>query len=561
MKTKFFFLAALTSVALVSCTSDEYLGENPAPASSHETQGAIAFGSGANALTRATQNTGPVADMLDHQFKVYGVKKSTSWSDVFQSYLVWDSQDKTTSNPDVTGTAGDQNGWEYVGAAGTHGGVEIASAQTIKYWDYTADKYHFVAGSPYANFTFAKNGTGNIATATVTGIAGHINPNTTGTGITTDPVYIADPVIVEQANYNTEVTFNFTRQQAYVRVGVFETIPGYSISDIKFYQYNESSAAWTTTKSSNITLASTTAKYFSGAVNATVTLTYDWSVPNYSYTYSGLTSQKNWYGGALTGVPATSSTDAVNNLYGTDDDINTTTGYFTVIPSATALAAAPILIKCDYTLTSEDAAAETIKISGATAAIPAAFTYWKPNTSYTYLFKISDNTNGTTGSGTPGTPNNPEGLFPITFDAVVIAETSGTEQGVITSVTTPSITTYQEGSVSATGIKYAASKPIYVTVQDDETGDLETLTESAGVGYIKVYSLGASAKTEADMQLTPPTSGITTLVISSEKTYGNVTLPGNKHAKFTPTSTGYYAIQYQTATSPAAYTYKVVKVE
>ncbi|MDY6297691.1 MAG: hypothetical protein SPL50_05330, partial [Alloprevotella sp.] len=204
----------------------------------------------------------------------------------------------------------------------------------------------------------------------------------------------------------------------------------------------------------------------------------------------------------------------------------------------------------------DDGKNEKIKVSGATAAIPAAFCKWNPNTSYTYLFKISDNTNGST--GTVGT--DPEGLFPITFDAAVIAEEDGTQQGTITTVSTPSITTYQVGSVTDEGIKYKKNTPIYFTAQDDATGALNTLSElSSVVGYVEVYKLDGE-KTEADLQLGAPTSGkVGTHVVTTEATYNNVTLPANKHAYFTPGATGWYAIQYQTALG--VYTYKIVKVE
>lgn len=585
MKKKL-LLAALVLTALAGCTSNDFVGDTPTTTAQNGTEGAISFGGEAGKLTRATSNTGTVARMLDHQFKVYGVKKGTSWSDVFVNYLVWDSQSTTTSNPDPA-SAGDQNGWEYVGVAGTYGagsgsdgdngsGVAISNAQYIKYWDYSTTNYHFVAGSPYANFTFNKATTGDnigdITTATVTGIAGHIVANPTsggGSAIPTNPVYIADPVNVDKADYNKEVVFNFRRQQAFVRVGVFETIPGYSITDIKFYTYGSSGWSASPHSTQNIILASATANYFQGASNATVTVTYNWTgTPSYTYAYgSGLTQDYNWYGGLMTGVPATASIGStISDLYGTDLDMASATGYFTVIPSASSLTAQPILIKCDYTLKALDTE-ETIKVTGATAAIPAAFTYWKPNTSYTYLFKISDNTNGTTGTG-----SDEVGLHPITFDAVVIAESSGTEQGTITSVSTPSITTYQSGSVTTTGIKYVTGKAIYLTVANNTTGALNTLTDGgSAVGAVQVYKLSAAinadpAPTEADLQITPPTGTDMFTLASEDATVDNVTLPSGKHGSFTPTEAGFYAIQYLTTAAvadpatPAAYTYKIVKV-
>lgn len=444
MKKSSIMMLALSGTMLVGCTQSEYIGEAP-----QQNGNEIVFSGASGKMTRATSNTGSVAEMLDKQIKFYGVKKTgTTYANVFEDYVLWfDNANKTTSNPD-----GD---WEYVDVAGHDYGTTTTAGETkkdqfIKYWDFATDEYHFVAGSPVKAFTYALEG-GEIKTATVTGIAGHLNPNN-GDAINTDPIYIAAPVKVANANYKKDVVFSFTRQQSFVRVGVFETIPGYEITDIKFYSYGTD--AWTTTSSNNITLASVTPNYFTGATNATATLTYEWGTPSYTFEYtdkSTMTQQNNWFGGALKGVPATTSTEAtVANLYGTDGDMAADNGYFTVIPTATATIAAPLLVKCDYTLMGLDGN-DIINVKGATAAIPAAYTKWAPNTSYTYLFKISDNTNGTTGE------DGPEGLFPITFDAAVVEVVDGTAQGgTVTTVSTPSITVYQNGNVVKNGITYVA---------------------------------------------------------------------------------------------------------
>lgn len=558
MKKKFYFiLAIVASATIASCTSDEYVGEKPETGSND----AITFGSGFKAVTRGESSGADAAAKLNNEFKIYGVKQdkttTTNYNKVFVDYTVKYS---TTE----AGKADYNDGWYYVGAE---------TNQFIKYWDYSSVDYHFVAGSPVDKFTFTPGTTGDIETATITGLGGHLTANPSGTALSATPIYIADPVIVSKTNYNKEVKFTFTCQQSFVRVGVYTTLPGYSISDIKFYSYDESSDAWTSTKSSNITLASQTAKYFTGATNATATVTYHWSgsesgvtYPNYTFVYSGtgLTTAKNWYGGLLNGVKATSSTTTeakISELYGTDKDMDNKTGYFPVIPMASDVTALPILVKCDYTLTSLDGSGEVINVTGATAAIPAAFTLWKPNTSYTYLFKISPNTNGSTGPD----PSDPEGLFPITFDAVVKVEEDGTAQGIITAVSTPSITTYQEGSVTAEGIKYkydsSSPKPIYFTAQNDETGALLTLTDGGtAVGAVQVYKL-ADAKTEADLQVSPPTGTDLFTLGGTAATVGKFSFEANKYGYFTPNATGYYAIQYQTSADPVAYTYKIVYVE
>ena len=70
------------------------------------------------------------------------------------------------------------------------------------------------------------------------------------------PVYIAEPVIVNQANYKNAVKFNFVRQQSKVRVGIYETIPGYSISKINFYAYDDETNGLKVSDGNNIILTS-----------------------------------------------------------------------------------------------------------------------------------------------------------------------------------------------------------------------------------------------------------------------------------------------------------------
>lgn len=562
---KKYLIFAASALALASCSSDDFLGENPGTAQNATT--AINFGGEAGKITRATSNEGTDPVKLDGQFKVYGVKNVKDfWQRVFVDYSVWYDANNTTSNT---------NGWEYVGKKGTTGlgtgniTLNGPEDQTIKYWDYSASEYNFVAGSPIDAFNYkldydATSGT-KIKEATVSKLAGHIYANEAGTALKTYPVYIADPVKVEKVNndYKKTVTFNFQRQQSMVRVGFYETIPGYTITDIKFYE-----ADGTAPTGNNIILYSSEDGYFVGGTDVSGTVKYDWTAATPSYTFEyienvNLKKSKNWYAGKL-GTLENTSTAAVEHLYGSDKDMATATGYFTVLPTPASTNASPILIKCDYTLTADDHTLEVIHVKGATAAIPAAFSKWEANTRYTYLFKISDNTNGTT--GTPGTTD-PAGLFPITFNAVV----KEVEQGTTTTVATPSITTYQEGSVVDTTIEYKTGKPIYATVADETTGTLNELkTNSTKVGNVQVYKL-SKERTEADLQIKAIANtefNATNKIDTEVPTTAFGKIEANKYLKFTPVSEGYYAIQYLTkeATTtdpitPAAYTYKVVYVK
>ena len=561
---KYIFLAA-SALTLASCSSDDFLGDTQGstPTSANS---AINFSGNAGKVTRATKNTGTAAEMLDGQFKIYGVKKAsdTQLVTVFKDYSVWDVADKTTTS--------NTKGWEYVGAKGATnlgtGKITLNKDQTIKYWDYSASEYRFVAGSPISNFKYTVVPGKDIESATIKGLAGHITPNNSETALTTDPVYIADPKVVKKTNYKDAVQFSFKRQQAMVRVGFYETIPGYSIHNVNFYD-----AEGNVSNGNNIILTSGIADYFVGGSNVEGTINYKWTGPTPSYTYAysgtGLTKNKNWYAGKLSTLVTTPAGNEIVSggetkmvlPWGTDTDMSPN-GYFTVIPTPSATDAAPILIKCDYTLISDDDSGETIKVTGATAAIPAAFSKWEANTRYTYLFKISDNTNGYTGDDPKKA-----GLYPITFAAVVKGSTDAM-QGTVTTVSTPSITTYQAGSVTDNGIEYKSGTPITVKVTNPTDGTDLALNETENtVGKVAVYKL-TKERTEADLQLA---SVIKTELISENKQ--TITLgEENKSFTFTPsataatTETTYYAIQYLTTVAntenntPAAYTYKVVKV-
>ncbi len=549
---KYIFLAA-SALTLASCSSDDFLGDTPGstPTSANS---AIKFDGNAGKISR-TSNSGTTAEMLGNEFKIYGVKSGatsgTDYNPVFKDYLLWydDANKNTTTN---------KSGWEYVGGNGNHGPnnvVNLTSPQTIKFWDYASADYRFVAGAPSTAFNFTPGTNNTLESATIKGLSGHINANTeSGTNTKTEPnpVYVAKPVVVSSDNYNQPVTFTFVRHQTKVRVGIYETIPGYKISSISFYPYEENSDAFSSTSSQNIILT-TTAGYFKGGSNVSGKINYDWSEPKYTFEYetTGLTQSKNWYGGKFAnGVPATVSTEAgIENLYGTDADMESN-GYFTVLPTPSGTQAAPILIKCDYTLTADDNSGETIEVKGATAAIPEAYSKWNTNTLYTYIFKISENTNGYTGDDPSHT-----GLYPITFDAAVAAEQFGT-LGTITTFTTPSITTYQANSVTDDGIKYVANKEIEVTVTESTSGTIKNLsTGGTSEGNVSIYMFTKEI-TEAEMQILGPNSGT---AVSCKANSNKVT--------FTPEKAGWYVIQYLAkaknteAKTPAVYTYKVVKVE
>ena len=116
-------MLALSGTMLVGCTQSEYIGEAP------QQNGKIVFSGASGKMTRATSNTGTIAQMLDDQIKFYGVKKTgETYSSVFENYVLWSQTDVTTSNPDAN--QGERFAWEYVGvnvnygSEGTQGTVD-----------------------------------------------------------------------------------------------------------------------------------------------------------------------------------------------------------------------------------------------------------------------------------------------------------------------------------------------------------------------------------------------------------------------------------------------------
>ena len=107
MKTKYFIFAASALVALASCSSDEYVGDNSPTLGQGD--GSIQFSYTMPNATRADKVGADAADILQSQFVIYGTKhgenaeNGTAANDevVFKNYKVEytaNSAGKTASN-------------------------------------------------------------------------------------------------------------------------------------------------------------------------------------------------------------------------------------------------------------------------------------------------------------------------------------------------------------------------------------------------------------------------------------------------------------------------------
>ena len=492
---------------------------------------------------------------------------------VFDNYQVeWKANTAGT-------TASNTADWEYVGIDAA-APSKITGKQTIKYWNYSAGQYDFIAYSTGDNkIVTDKDATveaGNVKVSAITAPTKDKPAAYTIEGAAVDlaKCYIADlvtaynPEQTGKPKFNDRVQFNFRNLATKVRVALYETVPGYSVKDVHFYA-DDNTAASKDISATAATLYPTPTDKF--ATSGTLTVTFP--------TVGTNNISKSDYNKAHVTVAAdegkTESSHAFGNLeYKASDDnrLGTGTSYLgTTLPKASYAgestsdyyqtmlpneAGSTLTLRVNYTLVSNDGSGEEINVYGAKAIVPAVYAQWKSNYAYTYVFKISDKTNGKTGLG----DKDPEGLFPITFDAVVTDVMNGT-QATVTTVATPSITTYQKGhDPKATDEYSTANGDIYVMVDGKSdlgtNGQLYTVTTSStAISEATVHdalTIGAGADGQ------PSRNGITLTKATSEATItaipgvdGNdITVTAGTAAKFTPTA-GTYAYAYKLADGTA----------
>ena len=540
MKTikKYLFLAAAVTM-MASCSDNNYVGDNNP--NSPDGSGAIAFGSGFKAVTRGNTTGAQAADLLNKKFVVSGFKgNGTTMSTVFDNYIVnWVESTAGT-------TASNTSDWEYVGIAAAAPSA-ITGNQTIKYWDYSTSQYDFAAYSLGTN-TSITTGTPTSGQILVTSISPNspYAPTYTlkGSAVDLAKCYISDMVTVEKANYQKEVQLTFRSLGTKIRVGLYETVPGYSVKEVKFYTDDA-----TTTIAKGASATSATLFMPSGVVGfgsaGTYTVTFDNNnVAQVAFTMDGdatALTQKNF--GSLE-YKGKEGNETGTNIYlgrSSNDVSYAGSDYTTVLPNT---ATGDVLeLRVDYTLVSIDGSGEEIKIHGAKAFVPATYTVWKPNYAYTYIFKISDNTNGWTST----TNTDPAGLYPITFDAIVAdALDANNEQTTITTVASPSITTYQKDH-DKTKDEYSAAKgKIYVQVMVDGSlkddlgtkGHLYTvattgtaISEATVLDALNIIETGTTGRN--GITLTAETSTATITTIPGEDG-NNISVNAGEAAEFTP---------------------------
>lgn len=579
-----FFIAAASTLALASCSSDDFLGEIQGNEQNGATS-AINFGGDTGKITRDPSTGKTAADLLENNFVVVGFKGSKTDAANNEVYA-FDHYNVNFKYGSAFSTESNRAGWEYVNqdmnVKGTKPAASLAQGgaeqQTIKYWDHSCKSYDFIAfsmgknvASEYATPTHVDKD--KLATAAYT-LSGNVN--------TLSECYISDMKTVTEPNYNkTSVSMSFRHLASKVRMALFEIVPGYVISDVKFY----TDATSTTTDNTEGTLIgkfnnSGTLTVFFPTTGTDHATEKDYNKAHVSFTASTTAGE--------TGVLNHKGFGAVNYNNQAEGKISAGTtylsqnaatpsycgaGYQNVLPSEGAASA--ITLRIDYKLTSVDGSKETINVTGATATVPAEYTEWKSGYAYTYIFKISQDTNGSTGGTTPG-------LTAISFDAVVVDDEANGLQETITTVSDNSFTTYgyKDNKVTTNGNEYVNGTDIYATVYSAgatvapqklytvtlEAGATQTINEASVANALVKGTPDATHKTWTvtdyagkKMVVTETTDGVSevtsvpagpgyTLNVNALKWTGVVTDPATET---------YYVVEYDNGTKKS---YKIVKV-
>ena len=599
---KYVFLA-VSALALASCSSDDFVGTEGGNVENGANK-AINFGGETGKITRANSEGEAAATLLGNNFVVVGFKGNETAA--ANTNLVFDHYNVNYATGTANTTASNTKGWEYVGqkqevnGANKNLAADATKVQTIKYWDNSCTSYDFLA------FSMGKGHTGEGDTkeyATPTAVKANKLKDAAytlkGDVNTLGECYISDMVTVvkgDKGYKNNAVNMQFRHASSKVRIALYEIVPGYVISDVKFHSDTYSSGNYTEGEAEGALFGTfnnkgTMTVYFptTGTANKT---NPDYNKAHVNFTADQVDGTVNVqkfgkvnYGNQVEDAIAEGNT-YLSQSAAKPSYCGTGTSYYqSVLPAENA--SQPANLRIDYKLTATDGSGEEINVKNATVTVPAKYTAWKHGYAYTYIFKISENTNGTTGK--PGSDDT--GLTAISFDAVVLDDEATGKQETITTVSDPSITTYgfKDGKVTTGKDEYETGTDIYATAfvpayTDEENVKHDATTAAPQALYTVTIEQGAAqtineASIANALTKNPDqTDGNTWTITDANKKKMIITkvTSGTENVKSVPTEDGRnlevnalkwkgtantYAVEYSYGDNNAKKAYKIVTVK
>lgn len=447
---------AVAAVAMTACSNDVDLGMKDA--NKQTADNAIGFQVHNKNMSRAN-----LEDAKHYNFGVWAYKNTDQINNIMANYLVgyfgtnkgylYDSDKQTTYGGTTDNYTDALSLWSYEGL-GTSQYVNTTNNnyyrsdatdkfylsnldyQYLRYWDKTSANTEFCAYAPYINsatpVTFAKTA-GNGGTMTFPNgsiVAGYDDESKFE--------YLCAYANVIKDNYGKDVQLKFEHMNSKIRILFYEDVAGY---DVRMLDLKESAGVGvlavptekTTTGSvDTYTYSETLAKTANATVqfnNTDPFITFNLPVSNDKYNLGGSDAidGSTIDSKALVFKAPTATALKNNKPDAKSDDKSWSETIYYGIPHNTSCG---LTFRVSFELKSTSG--EIINVYDAGVHVAAANCVWQAGKSYTYIFKITKNTNGTTDSGenNPKVDPNPgnKALFPIVFDGITISDwTAGGE--------------------------------------------------------------------------------------------------------------------------------------
>ncbi|SDN59839.1 Fimbrillin-like [Prevotella communis] len=442
---------AAIAMTMIGCSSDELVNN-----STENNEAPIAFSVEKKNISRAVQN---LESLGHYNFGVWAYKYGTSLTTqkVMDNYLVGysDGKGKGYSNANVTtwaetiGTQDDHKSpwfYEYLGTAeyqntdATKGYLATQSAymsananQYLRYWDLAYTTTNFYAYAPYrsAGVTFDET------TKKVTVAHG---AQTAGYDASLNEFMYAGNTSTNADLKDVKLTFKHLGAQVNLRF--YEDVRGYKVQiiDVTTDGTGIQATPATATEAANGASTTTTTKYyttcgatidFSNVTSPTATVNFPTEAQQ---THDNLKFTIPGNGNGLTSYPVT----ATGKTYNVIPEVVATgsTQTYAVSPTVYYPVAQPTTSEVGFTfhvsykLIAEDNG-EEITVNDARVYVPAKsgsefIAAWQPNTKYTYTFKITKDSTGSTDPNTPDVddptvPPTPQ-VYPIVFDGATVED-------------------------------------------------------------------------------------------------------------------------------------------
>ncbi|MGN0036371.1 MAG: hypothetical protein ACI36X_04025 [Bacteroidaceae bacterium] len=518
MQKKQYYYFALAALSLAACTnSDDYFYDEQGKLSD-----AVSFQVlGKNATRAMLHQEG------HYNFGVFGYKSSDLVNPIMADYLVG-YQDNNKGYEQTGSTFGDQGGvadgkshWMYEGMGsaqyyGTYAGGAMERFyqsnnpnQYLKYWDKSAEYTCFYAYAPYVGTEEAESAkriTYVDGTAQGTSNDKYVLtiPNGTlqaGYDDASKYEFMYAATQVKSADYGHDVTLNFKRLVAKVNIKFWEDVPGYrvrildlqqgtyegvqatpSIKDGTSNNYGYRYGTYYTSNGAKIKFDPTaatpnmggTVQQFNGE------RVYDATGHKANLVFKAPTVQQigdNRYTAVLspTTYYAIPKEDGSNVLRSDNADFDDT------MAAEADLAKTGFTFHVTYELTAEDTG-EHIVVKNATVHVGKDYCNWQANTHYTYIFKITTNSNGSTEKDPTINPDDPEvpttqSLYPIVFDNCTVADWDENESE--WNVTDGTQLSYHNITLNTYSVATGAETNITVTIADSDKHDGHAINYAA----------------------------------------------------------------------------------